>query len=367
MGPNFLPMVASLCDIHFPYPSSPVDMVSDAGNGVGSPPFGPRSYCITDASRASVLTEVLSAWEARANAIQTLSVRARFFRKGKTSLKPLTADRISDFVAKHEGIRDAAEASKSLIENLRADSLARQPLWVEVEYAKDGERVSERTSDVMVSDERGDVRAERNHGQVEVFRRGENPYTMLPLDAFSWELSSRSTAGLSLLEYSALTARLGGTTGDAVIEVTVDRRTNIARRVSIRSKGTIIGNVFQLGALECSDGVVFPEITLETRYANGLLETARLLSPIEVDVNVGLPESTFSVPATAGERLLDARSGTTRIQPIEHDVTDVHSEIVAEASPHESSARRYFAAIAVVLILILAMRLCLRRRRSADA
>jgi hypothetical protein len=75
-----------------------------------------------EASGDRVLEDIVSTWKARANSIQTLRIRARFFRRG-SDLRPLTPD-----------------------------------------------------SEIRVSDGRLDVLAERDHRQVSLYREGESPY-----------------------------------------------------------------------------------------------------------------------------------------------------------------------------------------------
>ena len=70
-----------------------------------------------DASGRGVIEEILSTWEARASSIQSLRIRARFFRRG-SDLRPLSPDQVMECTGRYGELGNAKEETAFLLEHL---------------------------------------------------------------------------------------------------------------------------------------------------------------------------------------------------------------------------------------------------------
>ncbi len=327
-----------------------------------------------DRTAPQLREEILSTWKARTEAIQTIQIRARFFRKGPSSLKRLNSDEVVAIVDSCQKLEDGEKKTKFLTEKLRSEKLKNEIYYAEVEFATDRQRKVESTKDngkdqgKMVTDGHHDIIVDPLNKYVTIFRGGESRRGTLSLKDFAWEFSSQPLGELKLITNDNTTAHLRGQTGPVEIDIMVERATNLVRKVTSSRGGVVFQNLFQLGTLQFPDGLYFPEISLRVNYKDDSIYSATLLSPIEIDTNITLSDSLFTVSAPAGSRIVDAQFKEPKVYTISCDTKDVtvFVQSTIERDPRSDTIRPYIITLSAVTFLGLTSIVLFRRIRYTN-
>ena len=331
------------------------------------------SYCGEGAGEERAFADLQARWEARRNAIASISIRARLFRKGESGVRPLAPKEVAALARQYKAASDPTSGVRSLIEGLRNESLRNEPHWAEITFATDRERTAEDSAYRFVRDGRADVVADlpgAQDRQAKVYDVGRSRYGQLTLDAFAIELRRMAAPQLRMVGREAGLLVLAGGSGAGALRYEVEEESAIVRRYAQMVDGRPVKEVFQLGVLQCAEGVVIPEVVVEIAYTGGRLSEVSVLAPTVVVVNEDLGEDAFRVSMPKDSVIIDLRQGAGGSFKVSEDVRDVVDYLpervkVPEVDHPTGALPRFLAGGSVLVFLVLVVFLLVKRRKEA--
>lgn len=274
---------------------------------------------------------ILASWESQRSAVVTANFRLRLYRYLEAPAVTLDRARFNQLVES----MDLSAPAKSL-ESLRARLPAKAvgywgtPVQVFVEGARlrnniqSADAESNRAAEVHIFNAEEQVAISAANQQASVHAGSSGRHIIGVSDL---RFLPRRTDELQLIQESNDLATLQGRGTEIAVQISsgfVHRYTSRTASHEDESN-TVAREIIQLGPITYADGIVFPTVTVDAKYQQGVLMAFSIYLIEQAEFNLEIPAEVFIADAPASTQIVDYRENPSapRQHVLRKDVVDV--------------------------------------------